>query len=198
MAKTTKKKPAPKKAAKKSAPVKKVIQKAQEYYYVTIHWLALNGRTGEMIGMFSHNKGETFSLIKTMKEAVNRLESSGLQVASVTIKTFFPVAKNVAELYMKEKVGFEKERQEVMQGYINDQKAAKEKAEKEKAEKEVAVQENNNVTALRPGEFREDEVIENNEAIRPNTDLDAETTDEESEEGAGNSEDKSVAEESDL
>ena len=126
---TNKKKAAPKAKAVKA--VKAVKAKAQEYTYVTLHWLAFNGRTGEMVGMFARNKGEVLSLINVMRQAISRLETSGNKIANLTIKSFVEVPKHIAELYLKEKDAYEAERNEVMQKFVADQQAAQEAAKAE-------------------------------------------------------------------
>ena len=126
-----KKVPNKKKAAPKAKAVKAVKVKAQEYTYVTLHWLAFNGRTGEMVGMFARNKGEVLSLINVMRQAISRLETSGNKIANLTIKSFIEVPKHIAELYLKEKDAYEAERNEVMQKFVADQQAAQDKAKAE-------------------------------------------------------------------
>lgn len=120
-----------KKAAPKAKAVKAVKAKAQEYTYVTLHWLAFNGRTGEMVGMFARNKGEVLSLINVMRQAISRLETSGNKIANLTIKSFVEVPKHIAELYLEEKDAYEAERNEVMQKFVADQQAAQEAAKAE-------------------------------------------------------------------
>lgn len=134
MAKKLTKKPAKKAAPKTKAP-KQPKKPNLAYSYVTVHWISFNGRTGEMVGLFSRIKGEVFSLVKVMEEAIAKLEQSGNAVASVTIKNFFDVDKAVAELYLKEKVDFEAKRTEIVNQFVADRNAetAKAKAELEAA-----------------------------------------------------------------
>lgn len=107
----SKKSAKPTKAPKKQ--VKKVVKvskpKAQEYTYCTLHWIAINNNQGEMVGLFSRDKGSVFSMISVMREAMNRLKSQNVPVVNVTLKNFFEVPRQIAELYLKEKDSFEVE-----------------------------------------------------------------------------------------